>query len=353
MANRRAFLAGMLATGFVSTSTWAEVGSPAFLSAARRPDGIFVLCGLTARGEVTFEHPLPARGHAAAAHPQLAQAVAFARRPGTFAVVLDCQSGKEIGRLTAPEGSHFYGHGAYSAAGDVLFTTENDYDAGRGVIGVWDTTQGYRRVGAFGSGGVGPHDIKLMPDGSTLVVANGGIETHPDTGRAKLNLATMRSNLSYLDTAGQVLEQMELSTDKQRNSIRHLAVSDKGAVAFAMQWEGDLRANLPLLGVHKRGARNVRFADVVSVRQMQGYLGSVAMSLRGSKIATTSPRSGRLVVVDFEKLDVLESRLMADVCGVAPAKESFLVTTGTGLASLLGADATRHALQWDNHLIAL
>ena len=38
-------------------------------------------------------------------------------------------------------------------------------------------------------------------------MANGGIETDPTSGRAELNLATMRSNLAYVDAAtGELLD---------------------------------------------------------------------------------------------------------------------------------------------------
>ena len=59
------------------TLGWADVGNPIALSAALSPDGQHVLVGLTAAGAITFEIPLPARGHAAAAHPDVAEAVAF------------------------------------------------------------------------------------------------------------------------------------------------------------------------------------------------------------------------------------------------------------------------------------
>ena len=41
----------------------------------------------------------------------------------------------------------------------------------------------------------------LMPDGETFVVANGGIETHPDYGRAELNLETMDPSVAFVDRA--------------------------------------------------------------------------------------------------------------------------------------------------------
>jgi hypothetical protein len=64
----------------------------------------FFLHGLTASGGSAVPDPLPGRGHAAAAHPTRAEAVAFARRPGTFALVIDCATGETRHRLTPPEG---------------------------------------------------------------------------------------------------------------------------------------------------------------------------------------------------------------------------------------------------------
>lgn len=46
---------------------------------------------------------------------------------------------------------------------------------GLDVIGVWKTEAGYTRCDEFPSGGIGPHDLRLMPDSGTLVVANGAL----------------------------------------------------------------------------------------------------------------------------------------------------------------------------------
>ncbi|MCT8162174.1 DUF1513 domain-containing protein [Pseudoruegeria sp. SHC-113] len=351
MASRRAFLAGLIATSALPRATWAEAGGAAFLSAARAPDGAYHLCGLTARGEIAFTLPLPERGHAAAAHPHLAQAVAFARRPGTYALVIDCVSGDALARLETPQGRHFYGHGTFSADGTRLFTTENDYDAGLGVIGIWDAENGYARLGEFASGGTGPHDIQRLPDGKTLVVANGGIETHPDTGRLKLNIPTMRPNLTYLSADGTLLERVELEPAQRKNSIRHLAVDSSGTVAFAMQWQGDDAPELPLLGLHSRETGQLRFAPAASIPQMQGYLGSVAITPDGGALATTSPRSARLQV--FAGTELTREAALEDVCGVAATKGGFIATSGTGLVVPPEGAPIRHPLAWDNHLIAI
>ena len=96
-----------------------------------------------------------------------------------------------LSTLSSVPGRHFFGHGAFSPDGRLLYATENDFDNARAVVGVYDVGSGFARIGEFGTQGVGAHELLLSPDGELLVVANGGIETHPDYGRAELNLDTM------------------------------------------------------------------------------------------------------------------------------------------------------------------
>ncbi|MBV7393785.1 DUF1513 domain-containing protein [Mameliella sediminis] len=350
MANRRHFLAGLLAASACPQPTWANAGGPAFLSAAMTRDGRYQLCGLGADGQITFAIPLPDRGHAAAAHPERPLAVGFARRPGRFAVVLDCATGQEIARFDAPEGRHFYGHGAFSPDGTRLFTAENDFDAARGVIGIWSLEDGGQRIGEFDSHGTGPHDIKLMPDGKTLVVANGGIETHPDSGRVKLNIPVMAPSLAFLGLDGRLLDQQRLDRSLHKNSIRHLAVGPDGTVGFAMQWQGDLSQSPPLLGLTRLGQTpRLLTAPPDQQARMQGYAGSIALSPHRQEVAITSPRGGLAQVFDTASGLLRRSIHMPDVCGIAARDGDFLLTAGTG--EVRGTRTATHDLHWDNHLI--
>jgi uncharacterized protein len=358
MTNRRDFLRTLLAASTLPALSWADAGSPAYLAAARRPDGAFRLYGLTSGGAEVFSLPLPTRGHAAAAHPRRPEAVAFARRPGTFAVVLDCVSGEILRRLDAPAGRHYYGHGCFSADGTQLFTPENDYDAGRGRIGVWDASQGYARLGDFDSGGIGPHDIIRLPGSEVKAIANGGIRTHPDTGRAKLNLDTMAPNLTYVDADGGLLEQVEIAPELRRNSIRHLAVRDDGVIAFAMQWEGDLWETPPLLGLHRRGEAPRLLDAGPQQARMRAYAGSVAFSGNGTMVGITSPRGGMAHFFRVADGTFAEAVAQVDVCGLAAHASGFVTTDGTGGCRIVtpgsGARAeTRSEVAWDNHLVRL
>ncbi|MEX5599511.1 DUF1513 domain-containing protein [Pseudophaeobacter sp. C1-32P7] len=356
MPSRRGFLAGLLAVGMAPAASWADLGSPAYLSAGKAADGSFFLAGLSDLGTLLFSHPLPGRGHAATAHPTRPIAVAFARRPGRFADVIDCRTGAQLARLEPPAGHHFYGHGVFTPDGSLLLTTENHFEAGRGIIGVWDGTAPYRRIGSFASGGVGPHDMMLRADGTGLVVANGGIDTHPDSGRAKLNIPTMRPNLSYLDFDGQVTEQVELDAQLHKNSIRHLAMQTDGTVAFAMQWQGDLGADAPIVGLHKPGgAPRLMAADDPRLRNLNGYGGSIAFSTDGRQVAVTSPRGGVVQVMDTTSGALTTEHHLPDVCGLSQSTDGFIASSGSGeiveIAKGRLSVLNRVELRWDNHLI--
>ncbi len=358
MADRRTFLAGMLAAGLLPKPTWADAGNPAFLSAGLRQDGKYVLCGLDTQGQISFQIDLPERGHAAAGHPTKPVAVTFARRPGTFAIVVDCMTGDKLAELDVPQGRHFYGHGVFSPEGDILFTTENDFETARGMIGVWDVPSGYQRIGEFPSGGIGPHDMKLIPDGQRLIVANGGIETHPDSGRTKLNIPTMRPNISVLRLDGSLVRSATLAPALHKNSLRHLAMAADGTVAVAMQWQGDITERPAVLGLMPpNGEIEILQASAAERQAVQGYAGSIAISNDGGEVAITSPQGGVCQVFSVATKRMLRQRQMLDVCGVAASGTGFLLTSGMGTVAPEGADPASlpapHPVRWDNHLVSL
>ncbi len=350
--SRRMFLAGLLAAS-LPAPTWADVGSPAYVSAGMAPDGSYVLHGLSKAGQSLFVLPLPARGHAAAVHPARPLAVAFARRPGTFALVMDCRDGRVLHRLTPPAGRQFNGHGAFSADGGLLMTSEVIADGSQGRIGLWDAAAGYRRIGEWASGGIGPHEIRRL--GENLVVANGGIQTDPDD-RSKLNIDTMRPNLTLLGQDGAILERAELDSALRQNSIRHLALGRDGTVAFAMQWEGPGDMDVPQLGLWQPGrAPRLCPAPEAEAKRMQGYAGSIAMAQDG-RVAITSPRGGAVMIFAPNGTH-LATYARADICGIAACDDGFIASDGLGAVWRLGADGLRPLAQngpkWDNHMVAV
>lgn len=358
MMQRRQFLATLCAgmTGALSSApAWAAVGAPDFITAANRPDKSSWLVGLTQAGDVTFQIPIPGRGHAAATHPTRAEAVCFARRPGRFAVVLNCATGHELSRLKCPSGRHFYGHGAFSADGTQLFTTENDYDELTGAIGIWDVENQYARIGEVPSGGIGPHEILRRADGG-FVVANGGIQTHPDMARTKLNLPNMRPMLTYLDADGQIEESAELTGEMHKNSIRHIALASDGTVLVALQWQGNPLDRVPMVARHQRGTDLELLAHPDEVL-LKNYAGSIAVDKATGAFSVTGPKGG--AILHFEADGTPKGATHhGTASGAAPgARRGLVFTCDTGLVHRTESAETLIPVDgdwsWDNHLIAV
>ena len=321
------------------------------------------------KGARLAEHTLPYRAHGVAYDPLRQRLAVVARRPGTLCDIFDLGRGGTPLRLTAPAGCHFYGHAVFAPDGTRLYTTENAYDTGAGMVCVWDAASGYRRMGQFSSGGVGPHEIGLMPDGATLIVANGGIRTHPETGREKLNLAAMAPSLAYIHRETGVLRAaVGFEGGRLRKlSIRHIAVGKDGTVCAAMQDQGEGDDLVPLVACYRPGwlvLRPLAAPDRV-VRRMRGYTGSVALDAGGRIAAVSAPRGNLVTLCDMRAASFLIQRaLRQEGCGVAATGRAneFLLTSGvggavkfevqTGAANVL-RDPFVAQRRWDNHLSVL
>lgn len=360
MLDRRSLLLGTLcaigADAFAGKATAAE--APAFASAAQLGDGFGVVL-LSAKGEVLRTIPLSARGHDIALHPASGRAVAFARRPGTFAVAFKLAIYGAPDVFTAIDGRHFYGHGAFSTDGRMLYVSENDIAGARGVIGMYDATRGYKRIGEFPSHGVGPHEIILLGDGRTLAVANGGLDTAPDAGRENLNLDTMQPSLTFVDSkTGDLKARHRLASEFSRLSLRHIAADAEGRVWFGGQWEGALEEAPSLIGFAglDTGVKLIADADAPGV-SLKGYIGSVAMDRGGAVFAASAPKAGRVVYVDCETGRVVRESALADACGIAHDDDTaFALSSGFGALrretpdGRIIAEAELANVAFDNHL---
>ena len=300
--------------------------------------------------------PLPDRGHGFAISSDRQRAVAFARAPRIFAVAFDIGGSAEATVFAAPTDRHFYGHGVFVDGDRLLLATENDFDNARGVVGIYDVEAGFRRIGEFETNGIGPHELVMMPDGRTAAIANGGIDTHPDAGDTKLNLATMAPSLVFLDTgSGDIVAEHRLDADLHQLSIRHLAVDADGAVWFGCQYEGEAGDLPPLIGRATPWRAPTMLSEPADLRlQLRNYIGSVAATADGALIAASSPRGGRIVFIDLAG-NVVGVRELADGCGIAARGSVGVIATSANgtIASLAPvSESDRLAeldLGFDNH----
>jgi hypothetical protein len=321
-----------------------------YASGMRTADGSYAVATVTERGDIVDQFALPARAHGMAFSAATGMTVAFARRPGTYAMIFDPRGQGEPIVIAAAEGRHFYGHGSFSADGRVLYASENDFDANRGMIGLYDATDRFARIGEFETFGVGPHDMTVSDDGRMLVVANGGIETHPDFGRTKLNLQSMQPSLTLIDAAtGALIEKHSLPPRWAKVSTRHVDVDERGRIWFACQYEGHRNDLPPLVGSFAKG-EELRFVDLpeATTLRLSNYVGAIAVNRKDSLVGVTSPKGGAAVTIDARSGKVLREDVVPEAAGIAPATGGFAISSYDG--DFL---TTRSNVAWDQHIVGI
>ncbi|OWV79899.1 hypothetical protein ATY78_09145 [Rhizobium sp. R635] len=327
-----------------------ERADAVYASGIRAADGSFAVATVTEGGEIIDQVALPARAHGMAFSAATGKTVAFARRPGTYAMIFDPRNKGEPIVISSREDRHFYGHGAFSPDGRLLYASENDFDGNRGMIGLYDATDRFTRIGEFETYGIGPHDMTVSDDGRLLIVANGGIETHPDFGRTKLNLGAMQPSLVLIDAAtGALVEKHMLPAEWSALSTRHVDLGGDGRIWFACQYEGH-RNDLPPLVGHFAKGEDLSFIDLPeeTTRRLANYVGAIAVNRSEGLVGVTSPKGGASVTIDARTGKVLAETIVPDAAGIAPAREGFAVSSYDG-----DFRSTRSDVAWDQHIVRI
>ena len=160
-------------------------------------------------------------GHGVSIDPKHPHQAAIFEKKGPGGCHVDLREGKVIRPITTADNRHFYGHGAYSADGSLLYSTESVLDDDyRGVLVVRDADT-LKELGELPTYGTSPHDCQLLADGRTMLVANGG---GPIRGGAM-------PNVTYVDTQSEALvERVDLYDE--RFNAGHLAITEAGDLAI-------------------------------------------------------------------------------------------------------------------------
>lgn len=377
--NRRAALTlagGTLLTSFLSLrrglAAGVGAGAPDLLRARKPDEAMLLLSGRTGPdtyaavaldggGAERWRHVMPGRAHGVHWRPNHPQAVVVARRPGFWMEVLDAHDGSVLATMEPPAGRHFQGHADFLSDGR-LVTTENAYDEKRAVLGLWEITAGGQpiRVAEWDAGGVGAHDVLVNTDGSVLWVAIGGILTHPDMGRTKLNLPTMTPALVELDAkTGEIRRTTRLDPSLHQLGIRHLAMAPDGSLCAALQYEGPAE-DYPPLAMVVRPDGTPMLLDMprdMTVR-CRNYTGDVAVNAEGSVMALSCPRGNAVLLWDPRDGRYLGHREAPDLCALGTLSDGRLVGAGgDGAVRLLETAEVFKSYdplvnRWDNHLAA-
>ncbi|MEM9622537.1 MAG: DUF1513 domain-containing protein [Pseudomonadota bacterium] len=358
-ASRREILAGGLCLALGGCLPSAQ--RPAIVSAATDPNGQHYVVGLAADGAEVFRRPVAFRGHQFLYAPDGQSGVMIGRRPGRYLYRLDFRHPQRDRMIRSQAGRHFYGHAVFSPDGQFLLTAENDYAAARGVIVIRDAWS-LQPVHEWDSGGLGPHEMAWLPDSRVLVVANGGLQTHPAQPRKKLNLDSFVSNLAFLDGAtGGLLDKVESPVPKA--SMRHLDVHADGRIVVGLQYEGAATNTVPLVLLYDNGLHTFK-SDSGALASMRQYVASVSVASGYDMAVATCPRGHTLTVWDLQARTLLNVLRLRDTGGVAWLDHSdhFLISSGGGALVratpqvLATAGHLRGLVQrvpetrWDNHI---
>lgn len=362
MITRRTAFTLLGVTALLPLTAHARTTNRLYLNAYGENGG-FGLAGFDADGAIRYRLPLPGRGHSFARRADGRLAVAFSRRPGDYALAFDPVAGTAMHLIPAATDRNFCGHGAFAPDGRLMFATEAIGSTGEGVLGVYDATDGWNRVGEYPTRGLDPHEVRLMPDGRTLAVANGGILMRANMPRLKLNIPDMAPSLVYLNARdGSVIRQIRPAHDLRQLSIRHIAIDRRGRVAVAMQYEGPEQDEVPLVALHDAptGASQFEYLQIPDQQRaaMRQYCGSAAMDHSGRFLAVSSPRGNRVLVWNLDSLALIQAGEARDVCGIAAQADGFIASNGLGrlfklqTGNKIEALANDSRLQWDNHMVA-
>ncbi|MCL7930084.1 DUF1513 domain-containing protein [Halomonas llamarensis] len=327
-----------------------------FTGAVGLSDGGFGVSAINRHGQPLWQSPVDTRCHSGCNRPGGAQVLFFERRPGSSFYVLDQSSGARLHHVKAATGEHFVGHGVFSLDGRWLYATASRYAQGEGIVAVYDADDAYRRVDTFELAGIGPHQLTLHPNGETLVIGLGGILTHPDYDRIKLNLDTMQPALVLMNRrSGNILGRFHPSHHQQ--SIRHVDVNPTGEVYAAYQYQGPLHQAPPLLARLQDGRlQEIRFDDATQ-SALANYIASVTAHPENDLVAATSPVGGTAVVFEGRSGRLVSRASIPDCAGIqALAGGDFLVSSGRGKLVRLGTDNKSREIanlpvHWDHHLV--
>jgi len=362
MLRRQALTLGSLLLSALTLGGWnlfrQKGQGPLLLSARDDGDGGHYAVGYRLDGTQVFATRVDQRCHDIINHPTQPLALFVARRPGTESYLIDLRDGRLLQTIASQPNRHFYGHAVIHKSGDWLYATENDTsDPGRGLLGVY-RFEGERLVhsGEISTHGIGPHQVSWMPDGETLIVANGGIRTEAES-RVEMNLDAMEPSLVLMQRDGTLLSKETLA--QPMNSVRHLGVASDGTIVAGQQFMGASHESSELLAIKRPGQPFVAFP--VAEQQLQAmahYTASVAVHSELRLVALTAPRGNRFFIWDLDSGAVRLDAPLPDCAGVGAVADGFVVTSGQGRCRFYDCrqkELTAQPLElpaglWDNHL---
>lgn len=226
--------------------------------------------------------PIPFLAHGIAIDPKDPGRAVLFEKKGPGACVVDLRTRTLVRPIHTAPGRRFYGHGAFSADGALLYATESLIERDfTGVLTVRDG-QTLAELGTVPTYGAAPHDCQLIDGGKTMVVANGG-GSIADGAPAGVCYVDLQSE--------QLLDRVELESPLFNTG--HIAVTPAGDLAVVSAPRDGLPTPSQQLGAVSLRARGGPLTTVQRpaevVRRMLGETLSVVIDEQERVVLATHP----------------------------------------------------------------
>jgi hypothetical protein len=281
--------------------------------------------------------PMHFFGHGIVPDPVNPELVSVFEKHGKGACEIDLKRSTVTRTIETSPNREFYGHGAYSPDGKLLYCTETivegDY---QGVIAVRDAkTHDY--LGEFPSFGSSPHDCHLIDNGSTMVVTNGGGA-----------LDGIAPNVSYIDVHSESLIE-KVKFDAAHVNAGHLDITSSGELAVVSAQRGGLPVKSP-------GGISIRQGDVLHtlsepaelVQRLYDESLSVCINEQNGIVGATTPDGNLLTFWNIDNGKLLHYYIMQGPRGIELTLDGkyFVVSFGRGdpaeAIAFFSADTLEH-----------
>ncbi|MFK7730794.1 MAG: DUF1513 domain-containing protein [Pseudomonadales bacterium] len=280
----------------------------------------YVLSVLELEQQQQHLSPMTFLPHGIHRNPQKASQLAVFEKIGPGACEYDLDSRKVIRPIAALPDHLFYGHGAYSTDGSLLFATESGIGTKDGTISVRDANT-LSVLGRFPSYGKSPHECKLVDQGRTMLVTNGGGVQGDEP-----------PSVSYIDVDSQkLLERVTLENEDL--NAGHVALSSSGQLLVVSAPRAGLsqrRAGGVSMGVEDGKLLQAKANSVVS-EKLFGEALSVSIHDELNLAAVTHPDGNILTIWSLKEQRLLKSIQLPGPRGVELSSDqsAFIVSFGS------------------------